>query len=213
MLLEVGEFCERVENEISTLVGDLQASTGRYGEAEEGAWRKSLTRVADLLGKPQLSSFRGYHLHVGERGNVSVEYRLPASSSWCDVVLLGRGTQRPSAVVLELKDWMTAGDRPGPSAGLIEHQGSEELHPAEQVRGYVDYCRRFHSAIHDGADVHGAVYFTRAVPLGAYVSPPHEALTVAYPVFSDTPRDLDSRLPEFLAARLREPDADFASRF
>lgn len=213
MLLEVGEFCDRTAGDVDTLIRQLQESTGRYGEAERNAWASSLLRVGDLLGKPQLSAFRGYHLHVGQRGNISVEYRLPASSSWCDVVLLGRGVERPAAVILELKDWVTAGDRPGPSAGLIEHQGSNELHPAEQVRGYAEYCRRFHSAIHEGGDVSGAVYFTRAVPIAAYLSPPHKALTDAYPVFSDTTRDLDSRLPRFLSERLLSPDVDFACRF
>ena len=68
MLLEVGQFCEKVETGISSLVRDLQSTTGRYGEAEKAAWTASLKRVATLLGKPQLEAFRGYHLHVGQRG-------------------------------------------------------------------------------------------------------------------------------------------------
>lgn len=213
MLLEVGEFCERVDKGLIPLVRELQAQTGRYGDAEKAAWSASLTRVAGLLGKPQLSAFRAHHLHLGQRGSVAVEYRLPASSSWCDLVLLGRGAERPAAVILELKDWITTGDRPGPSPGLIERHGGFDLHPAEQVRGYVEYCERFHSAVHDEADVYGAVYFTRAVPTEAYVQAPHDMLTAKYPVFADTARDLDSRFPSYLSQRLNAPDVDFACRF
>lgn len=213
MLLEVGEFCKRVEGGLEPFIRDLQVQTGRYGDAEKDAWSASLTRVAGLLGKPQLVAFHAHHLHLGQRGNVAVEYRLPASSSWCDVVLLGRGPERSAAVILELKDWTTTGDRPGPSPGLIERHGDMDLHPAEQVRGYVEYCRRFHSAVQGTADVHGAVYFTRAVSTSAYVQHPHEVLTAAYPVFADAARDIDSRFPRYLAERLTAPDVDFACRF
>ncbi len=38
------------------------------------------------------------------RGNgIALEYRLPASASWADAVLLGRGNGSPTAVILELK--------------------------------------------------------------------------------------------------------------
>ena len=214
MLLEVGQFCEKVETGISVLVRDLQCATGRYGEAEKAAWTASLKRVAALLGKPQLEAFRGYHLHVGQRGAVAVEYRLPASASWCDVVLLGKGDERPSAVILELKDWETAGDRPGPSETLVERQGRLDLHPSDQVRGYVEYCRRFHSTVLDvGAAVNGCVYFTKPVTTGAYTAAPHAALAAAFPVFADLRMDVETGLPEFLSAHLRRPDFGFASRF
>ena len=169
MLLEVGEFCRRVDSGIGELVRDLQVSTGRYGDAEKRAWTESLTRVAGLLGKPQLEPFRAYHLHLGQRGAVAVEYRLPASASWCDVVLLGKGDETPAAVILELKDWETTGDQPGPVETLIDRQGRLDLHPSDQVRGYVEYCRRFHSTVlDDGASVNGCVYFTKPVSTDAY---------------------------------------------
>ena len=214
MLMEVQLFCDRVERDLNGLVDELQELTGRSGDAERAAWRASLQRVSVLLAKPQLQDFREYHLHLGERGGISVEYRLPASSSWCDVVLLGRGDERPAAVLIELKDWDTAGDRSGPRESLIEHRGALELHPADQVRGYTAYCRRFHSAVLEAsADLSGCVYFTRAVPTHAYTAPPHDGLTAAFPIFTDAAYDRDGRFPEFLAARLKRPDADFARRF
>lgn len=213
MLLEVGDFCKRVNTGRDLFIRELQAQTGRYGAAEQAAWRSSLAGVAGLLGRPELASFHAHHLHLGQRGSIAVEYRLPASSSWCDVVLLGRGAERPAAVILELKDWDTTGDRPGPAAGLIERHGDLDLHPSEQVRGYVEYCQRFHSAVRATADVHGAVYFTRAAHTSAYLQHPHDGLTSTYPVFGGTGRNMDARFPAYLAERLEAPDVDFACRF
>ena len=79
--------------------------------------------------------FQPLHLYFGERGSLSLEYRLPASSSWCDMVLLGAHTGNPSAAIVELKHWDTRGDRPGPVEGLVERQGALWLHPSDQVRG------------------------------------------------------------------------------
>ena len=109
MLIEVQAFCNRVERDLDGLIEDLQDLTGRYGDEERRAWRASLGRLSVLLAKPQLGGFREFHLHLGHRAGLSLEYRLPASSSWCDVVLLGRGEDAPTAVLIELKDWDTSG--------------------------------------------------------------------------------------------------------
>jgi hypothetical protein len=42
---------------------------------------------------------------------------MPAASSWADVVLLGRHDAAPAAVIIELKDWTTAADKPGKVKG------------------------------------------------------------------------------------------------
>jgi uncharacterized protein len=214
MLIEVQAFCDRVERDLNGLIDELQDITGRYGDEERRAWRASLERVSVLLAKPQLSDFRQCHLHLGQRGGLSLEYRLPASSSWCDVVLLGRGERGPAAVLIELKHWDTAGDRPGPSERLIQHAGEPTLHPSDQVRSYTEYCRRFHSAVFDNsADLAGCVYFTRAVSTHAYRAPPHDQLVATFPIFTDAAVDTDERFPAFLSNGLRSPDQDFANRF
>src|SRR3954447_4527464 len=116
MLFEVGEFCQRVESDLSGLIDDLQGLTGRLGEQERQAWERSLPKLSVVLAKPELSDF---HLSLNDSGAVSLEYRLPASSSWCDVVLLGKGPDRSTAVILELKEWEIEGDHAGPSESLI----------------------------------------------------------------------------------------------
>ena len=155
MLVTIEEFRSRIETDCAGLVEDLQALTGRYGSEEAHAWKSSLGTLSRVFHAP---SFQPLHLYFGSRGNLALEYQIPASSSWCDVVLLGEQAAKPAAVIIELKDWVTRGDRPGRYEGLIERQGRQDLHPSDQVRGSAEYCRRFHSAVEDfDADVHGCV--------------------------------------------------------
>ena len=144
MLITIEHFRSRVEDDCSGLVAELQDLTGRYGAEEAHAWQDSLSTLSRVFQAP---SFQPLHLYFGSRGHLALEYQLPASSSWCDVVLLGAHSSKRSAVILELKDWTTRGDNPGRHEGLIERQGRQELHPSEQVKGYTQYCRRFHSAV------------------------------------------------------------------
>ena len=90
MLLEVGDFCRRVEVDLSGRIDDLQQLTSRTGLAERTAWQRSLPRLSVLLNRPQLAD---YHVHFSQPDGISLEYRLPTSSSWCDAVVLGQGRQ------------------------------------------------------------------------------------------------------------------------
>ncbi|MDV6032457.1 MAG: hypothetical protein F9B45_20700 [Phycisphaera sp. RhM] len=211
MLFEVGEFCDRVESDLSGLADELQELTGRYGDQERRSWMLSLPKLSVVLAKPELSDF---HLSLGNSGHVSFEYRLPASSSWCDAVLVGRNSATFAAVILELKEWDLTGDLPGPRESLIQHQGRLMLHPADQVRGYAEYCRRFHSAVDDfQAVVDGCVFFTSRVRADAYRQTPHDLLTRQYPVFTYTEDNLDGQFVPYLRQRLGSPAPDFADAF
>ena len=211
MLFQVGEFCERVETDLSGLADELQELTGRFGDQERRTWMTSLPKLSIVLAKPDLSSF---HLSLGNSGHVAFEYRLPASSSWCDAVLLGQCQNLPAAVILELKEWDLTGDAPGPRESLIYHHGNLLLHPADQVRGYVQYCRRFHSAVADyKALVDGCVFFTSKVNPNAYKMPPHDLLTQSFPVFSFTDDNINDLFVPFLRQRLAVPAPDFADAF
>jgi len=101
MLLTIGEFRQRVDTDLGHLVMELQQLTGRATPEEEAAWRSSLPKVAKAFAAP---GFAPLHLYFGSQGTLGLEYQLPASSSWCDLVLLGRHDDRPSAVIVELKD-------------------------------------------------------------------------------------------------------------
>jgi hypothetical protein len=211
MLLDVETFRRRTRYGLDELVAELQDETRRGAPSEAVAWRNSLPALAEVLSHPALQAF---HVQVGRSHDLAIEYRLPASTSWVDAILLGRGEERPAVVAIELKDWRTEGDAPGPREGLIRHLGREALHPSDQVRGYVEYCRRFHSAVQDeDAEVSGCVFFTFASNAEAYGAAPHDALVREFPVFARNEVDLTRRFPEHLAGRLVRPDAQFAQRF
>ena len=211
MLLTITEFREAVRSDRPALIAELQSATGRGGDDEREAWESSLPALADVLAAPALGPL---HLYLGGHGYLALEYQLPAASSWCDVVLLGRGAAKPSVVIVELKHWITRGDRPGPAEGLMERAGSIALHPADQVRGYTEYCRRFHSTVQDeGADVRGCVLFTRDYFAEAYADPPNDTLVHDYPCFTLSPNVVREAWPTYLARTLKAPDEQFARAF
>ena len=212
MLLTVGEFKRAVDLQLSPLIDELARLTGRGGEAERNAWRQSLPKLAAVLTHPRLDEL---HLHFARRQHaLALEYQLPGASGWCDAVLLGRGAVRPAAVVIELKDWDTRHDHPGVWEGLIERHGMQELHPSDQVRGYVRYCQNFHSAVLDNAAaVRGCVLFTGSIVTAPYLHAPNEALVSEFPIFTTSARDATESIPGFIQANLAEPDAEFAKAF
>ncbi|MBK9978485.1 MAG: DUF2075 domain-containing protein [Gemmatimonadetes bacterium] len=129
-------------------------------------------------------------------------------------MLLGAHKSKPAAVIVELKDWQTRGDQPGHYEGLVLRQGSLELHPSDQVRGYTEYCRRFHSAVQDhAADVHGCVLFTRDQWTSAYTSEPNARLARDYPLFTMADEDVEEAFPEYFRQRLTESHESFARSF
>lgn len=212
MLLTVSEFRSRVAGTLETLVSDLAEAVGRAVSIDErSAWRSSLPKFAVALSSPALQST---HLYFSGPGQLSLEYQLPAANNWCDAVLLGRGRQGPCALVFELKNWMTRGDRPGRAEGLIERNGLQELHPSDQARGYVEYCRRFHSAIAEhSANVAGCVLFTGDYVTAPYTCDPNQRLASEYPIFTMAVNDINERLPKFLTEKITDPAPEFARAF
>lgn len=210
MLITIEDFRRRVETDTTGLVTRLQEETGRYGKQEAEAWETSLSKLSRAFQAP---SFQPLHLFFGSRGNLALEYQMPAASSWADVVLLGSHEAAPAAVIIELKDWTTASDKPGKAEGLIDRAGRQELHPSDQVRGYTEYCRRFHSAIEEPAKVHGCVLFTHQVYTHAYTASPNEILARDYPIFTTADEDVGGKFPNYFRDRLTEPDEEFALKF
>jgi uncharacterized protein len=212
VLLTVSEFRSRVAGDLRVFVSDLANTTARaVGDDERRAWSSSLPKLAVALSSPALQPI---HLYFADAGQLSLEYQLPAAHNWCDAVLLGRGDSGPCAVIVELKDWMTRGDGPGKAEGLIERGGIQRLHPSDQVRGYVEYCRRFHSAIAEhSASVAGCVLLTGDYVTDPYTREPNRELTTQFPIFTMAANDVDGRLPAFLIARITEPAPEFAQAF
>ena len=204
MLIEVQAFCDRVERDLNGLIDELQVLRGATA-IKNVILAASLERVS--------SSSRNLSLATSPvppapraAGRSLTRVSAPGFFIVVRLLLLGRGERGPAAVLIELKHWDTAGDRPGPSERLIDHAGEPTLHPSNQVRSYTEYCRRFHSAVFDNsADLAGCMYFARAVSTHAYSAPPHDQLVAAFPIFTDAAVDTDERLPAFLAAASGRP--------
>ena len=106
-------------------------------------------------------------------GQVEVlcELQLPLSSARMDAVLAGThpGTGEPSYVVVELKQWSSAGAvADAPDLCTVDGYGSRAvLHPVEQVRRYCTFLTDFTRALDGREDVVvGAAYLHNATDLG-----------------------------------------------
>jgi DUF2075 family protein len=87
------------------------------------------------------------------------------------------------------------------------------LHPSDQVRGYVDYCSRFHSAVLNyNASVTGCVFFTSASRTDPYRDTIHNELIHDFPVFGRTYTDYEAMV-EHITGTLVYPDEAFAYDF
>ncbi len=110
MLITIEGFRRHVADNPGGLVNRLQEETGRIWQTGSPSLGEFVRKVKPSFPAP---SFQPLHLFFGSRGNLALEYQLPAASSWADVVLLGRYESAPAAVIIELKDWTTAADKPG----------------------------------------------------------------------------------------------------
>lgn len=213
VLYTIKDFNEFVEEDVNGLVQEICSKIdGRSPTPKEVAsLANSYIEVSMVLAeavkiKPAMA---GVYIGVPM---VKFEYKLPSAPAWCDLVILGEFDGRKQAVIVELKDWhKNTSDRPGICEGLIEHNGTLREHPSDQVKGYVEYCTNFHSAvIKDGAEVSGCVFFTRSFNLKPYCEFPNDALTNGYPVYD---RDTRSMLAEYLVKHIEKGDEDWAVRF
>ncbi len=211
MLMEVGYFCEKVESDLASLVDELSEITNRRSTNEILSWQRSLPKLSIALSQPSLQD---YHISFGQSGNISLEYKLPAASSWCDAVLLGNGDSQPSAVMVELKDWDTRGTKATKREGLFEQRGIISSHPSDQVRGYAEYCQNFHSTVlENSAQVAGCVLFTASQDLDVFRQHPYNNLVNQYPVFSSRTDEIKTAFPKFLSNYLKKPNYKFAKNF
>ena len=212
MIYTVNEFCNYVEQDLNGFIEHLANSTNRsMSDQEKFNLSESYSQVSQML-----ALAKSKYPEIGKvnltTSNLMLEYKLPAASAWCDLVMMGKRDGKPRVIIIELKNWVrNTTDRPGDQEGLINHNGTQHLHPADQVRGYTEYCQRFHSTVQDeNAEVRGCVYFTKNIDLAPYKAVPNETLTVNYPLFNTSTTD---NLADYVKERIEEPDPEFAKRF
>ena len=211
MLFTVQEFCEYVSNHLNDLIDELAALTGRSTPAEQLAWQRSLPALSKVFSLAQQVNADVGSMHLS-LGHMSLEYKLPGASAWCDAILLGQNSHgKKQVVIIELKDWDTSNDDRGMREGLIMHRGQQTLHPSDQVKGYSLYCQRFHSVVIDhNAQVSGCVFFSRKANIKSHTAAPNHNLTKEYPVFDISHAEA---LAKYLCGRIDTADEAFAHDF
>lgn len=120
----------------------FEAFRFRPSPQEVMSWQNSLFRMA-------------YVLEVGEffDHGVLLEYQLPLSSRRLDCMVSGQGgSGRPSAVIVELKQWseVEASNADGCVTAWVRGAKRDILHPSRQVGQYEEYLRDMHSAFSEG---------------------------------------------------------------
>ncbi|MFO7561899.1 MAG: DNA/RNA helicase domain-containing protein [Enhygromyxa sp.] len=135
--------------ETHTLVPELTQRMLELGDrppsdAEVESWTASLPALAEVLADPIFAT-----------AEIFVELFMPLNGRRCDALLTGHNLEGPAAVVVELKQWSFV-----LPSHLSEHVfvgGRNLLHPAVQVRDYVETLRHFHSAFTDSAAANEAI--------------------------------------------------------
>jgi DUF2075 family protein len=212
MLYTVKDFCNNVERDLNGFMHEIESSTYRMmhdQELRELAQSYScVSRMLTISMRKKPSIAEAYISTT----NLLLEYKLPAASSWCDLVLLGKRMGQQHVVIIELKNWLkNNSDQPGIAEGLIMHNGKMRSHPSDQVKGYTEYCRHFHNVIaEEKAQVDGCVYFTQNIELMPYASKPNEQLVKEYPIFN---LDSTDGLADYVNERIDVGDFEFAERF
>lgn len=212
MLYTVREFCSYVQDDLNGLIDEVAGITRYVSDEEKKAYASSYPVVASMLAQAMKRQPAIGDAHISTT-ELLLEYKLPAASAWCDLVLLGANAEnRKEVIIVELKNYQkNQDDAPGSYEGLMMHKGSVIKHPADQVKGYTEYCRRFHSVVLDeGAEVNGCVYFTQPIDLQPYRLAPNDRLTSEYPMYNTESSD---HLAEYVTSKICKGDEAFAASF
>lgn len=211
MICTISNFIYYVASDLNGMLDALSEEVTRpFSDSERMNLADSYKAVSKMFAgslerHPELAN-----VHISTT-NMLMEYKLPAASSWCDMVLLGEGNARKQVFIIELKNWMkNSTDQAGEAEGLIGHQG-ERLHPSDQVKGYAEYCKCFHSTVLDyQAEVNGCVFFTQNIDVTPYTAAPNDILTKEYPVYNTS---MTVELSDHIANKICKGDEEFATKF
>lgn len=211
MIFTVEQFCNHVSRNLNGFIKRVSEETRVSSDFEKQMLAESYKEVSVML-KAAMNINPSVGSVVISTANIALEYKLPSASAWCDLVLLGKKGSQHQVLIVELKNWASnSTDLPSDIEGLINHNGKIEQHPADQARGYAEYCRRFHSAVKEyNAKVDGCVFFSSNIDLTPYRYDANEDLTKEYPVFNTATAE---QLAGYFTDRIEEGDNEFATCF
>lgn len=211
MVIQVEEFINNVTNNLNDLIEHLSNLSGRSTPNERESWSKSLPILSKILSQASQTNSNLTKSHISI-SHLALEYRLPSASAWCDAVIIGKNLDnKPTVYIIELKHWDTENDTAGLNKGLITHKNLQFHHPSDQLKGYIEYCQRFHSAVEDyKANVTGSVLFTTNTNISAYNDDPNKQLAANYPLFNSISKD---EFVVHLNKNINDGDENFAIDF
>ncbi|WP_375769828.1 DUF2075 domain-containing protein [Archangium gephyra] len=139
--IEAGMLPGALETRFQVLEGEPPS------EGELNSWKSSLPALAEVLRDERL-----------RQSEIFVELWMPIKGRRCDALLTGRDLDdRPSAVVVELKQWTSVGKSPWREE--VRVRNDSRSHPSAQVRDYVSFLRYYHSAfVKEGVRITGCVW-------------------------------------------------------
>lgn len=213
MLMTVGEFRDYVRSDINGLITSVANMSRNVSDSEKQEMNASYIQVSKMFGKAIEVNPEFAKVNIGS-SEMLLEYKLPSASAWCDLVLLGDDdSDNHQVMIVELKNWRKdSKDKPGNYEGSILHNGIDELHPCEQVKGYTEYCRFFHSEVRPTDEVNGCVYFTQKIDMSPYAASPNAQLVADYPTYN-AEDESTSTLAKKITGKIRKPNPEFAYAF
>ena len=99
MLYTVQNFCHYVESDLNALIEEIAGISRNVSDEEKKAYRASYPVVASMLAKAMKKNPSLGNVNISTM-NMALEYKLPAASAWCDLVLLGDGKNDKQQVVV-----------------------------------------------------------------------------------------------------------------
>lgn len=143
-----------VDDLVRQLKKKMSAAERISDTGEEGSWKHSLPRVAEVLHRAGL-----------DRVYVSLEFNPPQyGNRRADVVITGLKDGTPSVLVIELKQWSEATWDPTRNwvSGIAARYGNVE-HPVRQAHGYAQVIQHYIEGFHpDEARIESAAYLHNA---------------------------------------------------
>ena len=110
---------------------------------EFASWENSLKNMYIVMNDPQ----------IPEDSGVAIEYNIPQTSKRVDFIVTGYdGTNNPSAVIIELKQWEKLKALPGMDAMVETYTGGslrEVVHPSYQAWSYAQLIKDYNATVQD----------------------------------------------------------------
>lgn len=98
MLYTVREFCGYVQDDLNGLIDEVAGITRYVSDEEKKAYAGSYPVVADMLVQAMKKQPAIGDAHISTT-ELLLEYKLPAASAWCDLVLLGANEENRKEVI------------------------------------------------------------------------------------------------------------------